>query len=141
MGRLQGKVKSNDIIFSYLFQFRRCNFWNTKIYPLRFNFWKEVQIFRAYVLWEEELGFTRNKPFTLCFVSRFNKNEFISSDAMSKLRQVSFGITDVHVWKCNVHCIKSGTYILLYMSLIILCWFVLKIVEISWQDIQIPNHN
>lgn len=51
------------------------------------DFKSEVQIFRAYVLWEEELGFTRNKPFTLCFVSRFNKNEFISSDAMSKLRQ------------------------------------------------------
>ncbi|XP_062577557.1 out at first protein-like [Saccostrea cucullata] len=51
------------------------------------DFKSEVQIFRAFVLREEELGFSRNKPITLCFVSRFNKNEFISSDAMSKLRQ------------------------------------------------------
>jgi len=45
-----------------------------------------VQIFRAVILPEEDLGQTDIQ--TVCFVLRFAKNEFISSDAMSKLRQV-----------------------------------------------------
>jgi len=49
---------------------------------------QEVQIFRAVILPEEDLGQTDIQ--TLCFVLRFAKNEFISSDAMSKLRQVNF---------------------------------------------------
>jgi len=48
---------------------------------------QEVQIFRAVILPEEDLGQTDIQ--TLCFVLRFAKNEFISSDAMSKLRQVA----------------------------------------------------
>ena len=49
---------------------------------------QEVQIFQVTVLGEEELG--QNQFQVMCFVSRFVKNEFISSDAMSKLRQVSY---------------------------------------------------
>jgi len=49
---------------------------------------QEVQIFRAVILPEEDLGQTDIQ--TVCFVLRFAKNEFISSDAMSKLRQVNF---------------------------------------------------
>ena len=48
---------------------------------------QEVQIFRIYVLGEEDLGQT--EPQVMCFVTRFLRNDFISSDAMSKLRQVS----------------------------------------------------
>lgn len=51
------------------------------------DFKSEVQIFRAYILWEEERGFAQYKPQVVCFVTRFTKNDFISSDAMSKLRQ------------------------------------------------------
>ena len=47
---------------------------------------QEVQIFRSVVLAEEELGQTA--PQTMCFLTRFVRNEFITSDAMSKLRQV-----------------------------------------------------
>lgn len=51
------------------------------------DFKSETQIFKAYVPWEEEQGFGQSKPQVLCFVTRFTRNEFISSDAMSKLRQ------------------------------------------------------
>ena len=51
---------------------------------------QETQIFRSYVMWEEEQGFSQNPPQVLCFVTKFNRNDFISSDAMSKLRQVCF---------------------------------------------------
>lgn len=49
------------------------------------DFKSEVQIFRIYVLGEEELG--HPEPQVMCFISRFLRNDFISSDAMSKLRQ------------------------------------------------------
>lgn len=45
----------------------------------------EIQIFKVVILPEEERGQTQVQ--TMCFVSRFAKSEFISSDAMSKLRQ------------------------------------------------------
>lgn len=45
----------------------------------------EIQIFKVVILPEEERGQTLIQ--TMCFVSRFAKSEFISSDAMSKLRQ------------------------------------------------------
>ena len=38
------------------------------------------------MLGEEERGQSQSQ--VMCFVTRFIKNEFISSDAMSKLRQV-----------------------------------------------------
>jgi len=51
-------------------------------------FLQDIQILRVYVPWEEERGIVQSKPQVLCFITRFGKNEFISSDAMSKLRQV-----------------------------------------------------
>lgn len=49
---------------------------------------QEVQILKALVLGEEERGQSQYQ--VMCFVCHVNKDEFISSDAMSKLRQVSF---------------------------------------------------
>ena len=49
---------------------------------------QEVQVFRVFVPWEEERGLSEPRPQVLCFITKFGKNEFISSDAMSKLRQV-----------------------------------------------------
>ena len=48
--------------------------------------------------WEEERGVVENKPQVLCFVTKFGKSEFISSDAMSKLRQVN-----------TLKCLSIGT--------------------------------
>lgn len=45
----------------------------------------EVQILKALVLGEEERG--QNQYQVVCFVSKFLKNDFISTDAMAKLRQ------------------------------------------------------
>ena len=50
------------------------------------SFFQEIQIFKSLVLGEEERGQSQFQ--VMCFVTRFIKNEFISSDAMSKLRQV-----------------------------------------------------
>ena len=44
---------------------------------------------RVQVPWEEERGVVEPRPQVLCFVTKFGKSEFISSDAMSKLRQVT----------------------------------------------------
>lgn len=49
------------------------------------DFKNEVQIIKALVLGEEERG--QNQYQVLCFVNHFFKVDFISSDAMSKLRQ------------------------------------------------------
>lgn len=42
---------------------------------------------KALVLGEEERGQSQYQ--VMCFITKFAKNEFISSDAMAKLRQVS----------------------------------------------------
>lgn len=47
---------------------------------------QEVQVLKALVLGEEERGQSQYQ--VMCFVCHVNKDEFISSDAMSKLRQV-----------------------------------------------------
>ncbi|KAF8793795.1 Out at first protein like [Argiope bruennichi] len=49
------------------------------------DFRSEVQIFRVLVLGEEERGQSQYQ--VLCFVTQLTKNDFISADAMSKLRQ------------------------------------------------------
>lgn len=67
-----------------------------------FNYLQETQIFKAYVPWEEEQGFGQSKPQVLCFVTRFTRNEFISSDAMSKLRQVILLIMTSMVWSLHL---------------------------------------
>lgn len=48
---------------------------------------QEVQILKALVLGEEERGQSQYQ--VMCFVTKFIKSEFISTDAMAKLRQVS----------------------------------------------------
>ncbi|UYV62252.1 OAF [Cordylochernes scorpioides] len=45
----------------------------------------EVQIFRVLILGEEEKGQSHYQ--VMCFVTRLGKSDFISADAMSKLRQ------------------------------------------------------
>ncbi|CAN8013786.1 unnamed protein product [Ixodes persulcatus] len=49
------------------------------------DFKMEVQVFRVLILGEEEQG--QNLYQVVCFVTRFNKVNFIPVDAMSKLRQ------------------------------------------------------
>ncbi|KAK6636250.1 hypothetical protein RUM43_009908 [Polyplax serrata] len=44
-----------------------------------------VQILKALVLGEEERGQSQYQ--VMCFVCHFSKDDYISSDAMSKLRQ------------------------------------------------------
>ncbi|XP_070548686.1 out at first protein-like [Ptychodera flava] len=48
-----------------------------------------IQLFKALVLGEEERGQSQYQ--VMCFVTKFTKSEFISSDAMSKLRQKNPG--------------------------------------------------
>lgn len=49
------------------------------------DFKSEVQIFRVLVLGEEERGQSQYQ--VLCFATQLSRNDFISADAMSKLRQ------------------------------------------------------
>ncbi|XP_043277314.1 out at first protein isoform X2 [Venturia canescens] len=53
------------------------------------DFKNEVRVIKALVLGEEERG--QNKYQVMCFVNHFYKMDFISSDAMSKLRQKNPG--------------------------------------------------
>lgn len=51
---------------------------------------QEVEVLKALVLGEEERGQSQYQ--VMCFVTKFQKGEFITSDAMAKLRQVRFFI-------------------------------------------------
>ncbi|XP_054760052.2 out at first protein-like isoform X1 [Lytechinus pictus] len=53
------------------------------------DFKSEVRIFKTIVLGEEER--LESQYHIMCFVTKFSKSEFISSDAMSKLRQKNPG--------------------------------------------------
>lgn len=53
------------------------------------SFFQEVQILKALVLGEEERGQSQYQ--VMCFIFHFPKDAFISSDAMSKLRQKNPG--------------------------------------------------
>ncbi|XP_063991106.1 out at first protein [Diachasmimorpha longicaudata] len=53
------------------------------------DFRNEVQVMKALVLGEEERG--QNQYQVMCFVNHFYKMDFISSDAMAKLRQKNPG--------------------------------------------------
>ncbi|XP_057336896.1 out at first protein [Microplitis mediator] len=57
------------------------------------DFRNEVQIIRAVILGEVERGQTQLQ--VMCFVNHFSKLDFISSDAMSKLRQKNPGTVRV----------------------------------------------
>lgn len=69
--------------------------WEIRIISVRSNLFvyvfsllkQEVQILKALVLGEEERGQSQYQ--VMCFVTKFIKSEFISTDAMAKLRQVS----------------------------------------------------
>ncbi|KAH1022136.1 hypothetical protein HUJ04_011577 [Dendroctonus ponderosae] len=51
-----------------------------------YSFWlQEVHIMKSLILGEEERGQSQYQ--VMCFISHFPKDSFISSDAMSKLRQ------------------------------------------------------
>lgn len=50
---------------------------------------QDVQILKALVLGEEERGQSQYQ--VMCFVCHFQKGDFISSDAMAKLRQKNPG--------------------------------------------------
>ncbi|XP_017771006.1 PREDICTED: out at first protein-like, partial [Nicrophorus vespilloides] len=54
-----------------------------------FLVFQEVQILKALILGEEERGQSQYQ--VMCFVFHFSKDAFISSDAMSKLRQKNPG--------------------------------------------------
>lgn len=62
------RVSISDVLYVVLFQ--------------------EIQILKALVLGEEERGQSQYQ--VMCFVTRLSKSDFISTDAMSKLRQVRF---------------------------------------------------
>lgn len=47
---------------------------------------QEAQVLKALVLGEEERGQSQYQ--VMCFVTKFQKGDFITSDAMAKLRQV-----------------------------------------------------
>lgn len=51
---------------------------------------QEVQVLKALVLGEEERGQSQYQ--VMCFVTKFQKGDFITSDAMAKLRQVRSGL-------------------------------------------------
>jgi len=55
------------------------------------DFASEVQIFRMITMAEEEKGQRGDAYHVLCHVIRFSKSDFISADAMSKLRQKNPG--------------------------------------------------
>lgn len=57
---------------------------NKNVHSFRIRL-QEVQILKALVLGEEERGQSQYQ--VMCFATKFNKGDFISSDAMAKLRQ------------------------------------------------------
>ena len=73
---------------------------------------QEVQVFRVFVPWEEERGLSEPRPQVLCFMTKFGKNEFISSDAMSKLRQVIKFDFAWDKWTVLVSWVRHGTYLI-----------------------------
>jgi hypothetical protein len=56
-------------------------------------------VLKALVLGEEERGQSQYQ--VMCFVTKFQKGDFITSDAMAKLRQVSLN-------KSSIFCTKKG---------------------------------
>lgn len=82
---LQESISANVLDDAVTLEFQRSD--GTLITQL-LDFRNEVQILKALVLGEEERGQSQYQ--VMCFVSHFHKNDFISSDAMAKLRQVIF---------------------------------------------------
>lgn len=72
------KYYNSVTFFVWLCEIQNCLY-------IRFSFLQEVQILKALILGEEERGQSQYQ--VVCFIFRFPKDSFISSDAMSKLRQ------------------------------------------------------
>ncbi|RZF44492.1 hypothetical protein LSTR_LSTR002265 [Laodelphax striatellus] len=83
---VQETISSNVSEDSVTLEFQRSD--GTLITQL-VDFTHEVQILKALVLGEEERGQSQYQ--VMCFVCHINKDEFISSDAMAKLRQKNPG--------------------------------------------------
>uniref|UniRef100_A0A0A9XTL1 Out at first protein n=2 Tax=Lygus hesperus TaxID=30085 RepID=A0A0A9XTL1_LYGHE len=83
---LQETITANVTDDTVMLEFQRSD--GTLITQL-IDFRTEVQILKALVLGEEERGQSQYQ--VMCFVCHVNKDEFISSDAMSKLRQKNPG--------------------------------------------------
>lgn len=73
-------------LFLYLFMYIRIRL----LLFLYVFFIQEVQVLKALVLGEEERGQSQYQ--VMCFATKFRKSDFISSDAMAKLRQVCIPI-------------------------------------------------
>lgn len=74
-------IFSHQQLFSIFLLFYRC--FPNNHHPLNRQ---EAQVLKALVLGEEERGQSQYQ--VMCFVTKFQKGDFISSDAMAKLRQV-----------------------------------------------------
>ncbi|XP_068085334.1 out at first protein [Anabrus simplex] len=83
---LQESISSNVSEDTVTLEFQRSD--GTLITQL-VDFRNDVQILKALVLGEEERGQSQYQ--VMCFVCHFRKGDFISSDAMSKLRQKNPG--------------------------------------------------
>ncbi|XP_073990838.1 BRICHOS-like domain-containing protein out at first [Rhodnius prolixus] len=83
---LQETITANVTDDTVMLEFQRTD--GTLITQL-IDFRTEVQVLKALVLGEEERGQSQYQ--VMCFVCHVNKDEFISSDAMSKLRQKNPG--------------------------------------------------
>ncbi|XP_055296516.1 out at first protein [Sitodiplosis mosellana] len=79
---IQETITSNLDDDSIILEFQRTD--GTLITQL-LDFRNDIQVLKALVLGEEERGQSQYQ--VMCFVSRLSKNDFISTDAMSKLRQ------------------------------------------------------
>uniref|UniRef100_A0A1B6L0A5 Out at first protein n=1 Tax=Graphocephala atropunctata TaxID=36148 RepID=A0A1B6L0A5_9HEMI len=83
---LQETISANISDDAVMLEFQRSD--GTLVTQL-VDFKHEVQILKALILGEEERGQSQYQ--VMCFVCHIDKNEFISADAMSKLRQKNPG--------------------------------------------------
>ncbi|XP_031628745.1 out at first protein [Contarinia nasturtii] len=79
---IQETITSNLLDDYIILEFQRTD--GTLVTQL-IDFRNEVQVLKALVLGEEERGQSQYQ--VMCFVSRLSKGDFISTDAISKLRQ------------------------------------------------------
>lgn len=85
---IQEAISANTTEDTVKLEFRRPD--GTLITQL-IDFASEVQIFRMITMAEEERGLRGDAYHVVCHVIRFSKSDFISADAMSKLRQKNPG--------------------------------------------------
>lgn len=73
-------------IFNIVVYFQTIIFFSRNSSIMTFFFCKEVQVLKVFVLGEEERGQSQYQ--VMCFITHIPNDDFISSDAISKLRQV-----------------------------------------------------